>query len=228
MRPVDVLGLNVEAANGGPLVLLREHDAPHRVLPISIGAPEAIAIGLALDREVPPRPLTHDLLATFVRDLDARIHHVEVTELRNGTFHAELAVEGPTGERRLDSRPSDAIALALRVDAPVFVSEDVLDEAGAILAVVTDDDTVEVEIGAEADAEAEIEVDEEAIEAEVAKFRSLLDDLDPAQLTGDDPTDATESTDPTEPTDATGSTEPTESTDPTEPEDDDPDDPRPG
>jgi bifunctional DNase/RNase len=201
MRPVDVLGLNVEAANGGPLVLLREHDAPHRVLPISIGAPEAIAIGLALDHEVPPRPLTHDLLATFVHDLDARVDHVEVTALRNGTFHAELTVEGPTGERRLDSRPSDAIALALRVDAPVFVSEDVLDEAGAILAVVTDEDTVEVE--------AEVEVDQEAIEAEVARFRTLLDDLDPAQLTGDEPDDA----------DDPGG--------PTAQEDDDPDDPPP-
>jgi uncharacterized protein len=202
MRPVDILGLNVEAANGGPLVLLREHDAPHRVLPISIGAPEAIAIGLALDHEVPPRPLTHDLLATFVHDLDARVDHVEVTELRNGTFHAELTVEGPTGERRLDSRPSDAIALALRVDAPVFVSEDVLDEAGAILAIVTDEDTVEVD--------AEPEVDEETIEAEVARFRTLLDDLDPAQLTGDDPDSpdgpddptAREDDDPDEPDDA--------------------------
>ena len=204
MRPVDVLGLNVEAANGGPLVLLREHDAPHRVLPISIGAPEAIAIGLALDHEVPPRPLTHDLLATFVHDLDARVDHVEVTELRDGTFHAELTVEGPTGERRLDSRPSDAIALALRVDAPVFVSEDVLDEAGAILAVVTDEDTIEVEV----DSDAEVEVDQETIEAEVARFRTLLDDLDPAQLTGDEPTDG--------PTD-----------EPSEPEDDDPDNPSP-
>ena len=208
MRPVDVLGLNVEAANGGPLVLLREHDAPHRVLPISIGAPEAIAIGLALDHEVPPRPLTHDLLATFVRDLDARVDHVEVTELRNGTFHAELTVEGPTGQRRLDSRPSDAIALALRVDAPVFVSEDVLDEAGAILAVVTDDDTVEVEI--DADASTDVEVDEEAIEAEVARFRTLLDDLDPAQLTGDD-----------EPGEADHRDHPSN-------QDDDPDDPPPG
>jgi bifunctional DNase/RNase len=195
MRSVDVLGLNVEAANGGPLVLLREHDAPHRVLPISIGAPEAIAIGLALDHETPPRPLTHDLLATFVHDLDARVDRVEVTELRDGTFHAELTVEGPTGERRLDSRPSDAIALALRVDAPVFVSEDVLDEAGAILAIVTDEDTVEV------DADSEPEVDEEAIEEEVARFRTLLDDLDPAQLTGDDPAGADEGADRDDPDD---------------------------
>lgn len=184
MRPVDVLGLNVEAANGAPLVLLREHDAPHRVLPMSIGAPEAVAIALALGHEVPPRPLTHDLLATLIHDLHARVDHVEVTGLRDGTFHAELTVQGPTGERRLDSRPSDAIALALRVDAPVFVSEDVLDEAGTIMSVVTDEDDDEGIV--DADAVGEV-VDEEVIEAEVARFRSLLDDLDPAQLTGDEP-----------------------------------------
>jgi uncharacterized protein len=187
MRPVDVLGLNVEAASGGPLVLLREQEAPHRVLPMSIGAPEAVAIGLALGHEVPPRPLTHDLLATFIHDLDARVDHVEVTELHDGTFHAELTVQGPTGERRLDSRPSDAIALALRVDAPVFVSEEVLDEAGAILAVVTDEDEDEDdEDDDDVDVEAGIALDEETIEEEVARFRTLLDDLDPAHLTGDD------------------------------------------
>ncbi|HEY8525277.1 MAG TPA: bifunctional nuclease family protein [Acidimicrobiales bacterium] len=177
MRPVDVLGLNVEAASGGPLVLLREHDAPYRVLPMAIGTPEAIAIGLALGHEVPPRPLTHDLLATLIHDLHAQVDHVEVTELREGTFHAELTLRGPTGVRRLDSRPSDAIALALRVDAPVYVSEEVLDEAGAILQVVSEDDLADDDLAAEDEA-----VDEEVIEAEVARFRALLDDIDPARL----------------------------------------------
>jgi uncharacterized protein len=195
MRPVDVLGLNVEAASGGPLVLLREQEAPHRVLPMSIGAPEAVAIGLALGHEVPPRPLTHDLLATFIHDLDARVDHVEVTELHDGTFHAALTVQGPTGERRLDSRPSDAIALALRVDAPVFVSEEVLDEAGAILAVVTDED--EDDEADDVDVDAGVGLDEETIEEEVARFRTLLDDLDPAHLTGEDPVED----DPDEPPD---------------------------
>jgi uncharacterized protein len=185
MRAVDVLGLNVEAASGGPLVLLREHDAPYRVLPIFVGAPEAVAIGLALGHEVPPRPLTHDLLATFIHDLHARVDHVEVTALHEGTFHAELTVHGPTGERRIDSRASDAIALALRVDAPVLVSEDVLDEAGAILSVVTDEDAV----------------DDETVEAEVARFRTLLDELDPAQLAGEDPVDPPSAGDPDEPRD---------------------------
>jgi bifunctional DNase/RNase len=105
--------------------------------------------------------------------LHAHVDHVEVTALLDGTFHAELALQGPAGERRIDSRPSDAIALALRVDAPVFASEDVLDEAGTIPSVVTDADAV----------------DEEAIEAEVARFRTLLDDLEPDQLADGDPDD---------------------------------------
>jgi bifunctional DNase/RNase len=179
MRPVDVLGVNVEVPNGAPLVLLREHDAPYRVLPISIGAPEALAIGLALSSASPPRPLTHDLLATFLDHLHAHVDHVEVTAVRDGTFHAELTLQGPAGERRIDSRPSDAIALALRVDAPVFASDDVLDEAGAILSVVTDADD---DPGADP-------VDDETIDAEVARFRTFLDDLEPDQLADDDPDD---------------------------------------
>jgi uncharacterized protein len=173
MRPVDVLGVNVEVPNGAPFVLLREHDAPNRVLPISVGAPEALAIGLALSNTSPPRPLTHDLVVALLDHLHAHVDHVEVTALLDGTFHAELALQGPAGERRIDSRPSDAIALALRVDAPVFASEDVLDEAGTIPSVVTDADAV----------------DEEAIEAEVARFRTLLDDLEPDQLADGDPDD---------------------------------------
>lgn len=175
MRSVDVLGLHVEATNGAPLVLLREHDEPHRVLPIFVGAPEAFAIGLALASEDPPRPLAHDLMATFLERLHAHVDHVEVTELHDGTFHAELTLHGPTGERRVDSRPSDAIALALRVHAPVFASEDVLDEAGVALLVVNGE-----EGGGEADPE--------VIDAEVARFRALLDHLDPSQLADGEPT----------------------------------------
>jgi uncharacterized protein len=121
MKPVDVLGLNLEADTGSPLVLLREQEAPHRVLPIFIGGREALAIALALSGEPPPRPLTHDLLAALIEGLDARVEHVEVTEVRDGVFVAQLAVQGPRGGVSLDSRPSDAIALALRADAPLYM-----------------------------------------------------------------------------------------------------------
>ena len=144
------------------MVLLREHDAPRRVLPIFVGPNEAVAIALGL-RDEPPlsRPLTHDLMAMLVETLDVHVDRVEVTELRDGTLLAEVALSGPTGQRRLDSRPSDAVALAVRVDAPLFVSGAVLDEAGALLAETPDD---------------------EAIDEEVARFRSLLDALGPADF----------------------------------------------
>jgi bifunctional DNase/RNase len=161
VKHVELLGLTVETSSRAPLVLLREHDEPHRVLPIFIGPVEAAAIALALGNETPPRPLTHDLLATLVDTAQARVERVEVTELRDGTFLADLALSGPTGERRVDSRPSDAIALALRVDAPLYVASAVLDEAGALLAET---------------------LDEEAIDEEVARFRSVLETLDPTHL----------------------------------------------
>jgi bifunctional DNase/RNase len=160
MKLVDVLGVHVEVASGSLLVLLREHDAPHRVLPVAIGVNEANAIATAMAGETPPRPLTHDLLATLVETLEATVEHIEVTELRDGTFLAELSVQGPNGHRRLDSRTSDAIALAMRVDAPLFVDDAVLDEAGTVLPSETD----------------------EAIDEEVDRFRSFLDELDPSQF----------------------------------------------
>jgi uncharacterized protein len=162
MKPVDLIGLTLEAGSGAPVVLLREHDVPRRVLPIFVGPTEATAI--ALSGRLPPRPLTHDLLAVLVETLHAHVERVEVTELREGTFFAELALNGPTGQRRLDSRPSDAIALAVRVDAPLFVSGVVLDEAGATLAET---------------------LDERAIDEAVAQFRTALDTLDPAELRAD-------------------------------------------
>lgn len=173
MKPVEVLGLNVEVASGSPIVLLREQDAPHRVLPIFVGGREAVAIALALSGESPPRPLTHDLFAAVIDSVDAHIDRVEVTEVREGTFMAELAVRSPAGRAMIDSRPSDAIALALRLDAPMFASDEVLDEAGAIVSVRTDDDAI----------------DDDAIDDDVDRFRSFLDEVRPADFTDHRPPD---------------------------------------
>jgi bifunctional DNase/RNase len=165
MREVEVVGLALEATQGAPMVVLRETAQPHRVVPIFVGGTEAAAIGIALAGEVPARPLTLDLMAELVESFDARVERVEVTELRDGAFLAELAVIGPGGDQRLDSRPSDAIALALRLGAPLFVSDEVLEVAGTDLEVVP--------------------VDEQDIDDQVAAFREELDDLDPADFTTD-------------------------------------------
>ena len=161
MKRVELAGLGLDASSGLPLVILREDDEPHRLLPIFVGGPEAAAIALAVSGEVPPRPLTHDLMASLVESLAGQVDSVEVTELRDGAFLASLAVHGPAGERRLDTRPSDAIALAVRLGAPLFVAEAVLDEAGT---------------------EPAVEVDEAAIDEAVDQFRSFLDEVDASQF----------------------------------------------
>jgi bifunctional DNase/RNase len=161
MKPLDVLGISLESTSGIPLLLLREHDAPHRVLPIFIGEPEALAIAVALSDDTPLRPLTHDLLAVLLENLDAHVDHVEVTEVTDGTFRAEVSLRGRRGAVTIDSRPSDAIALALRVAAPLFASDAVLDEASAVVSV---------------------EADDAAIDEKVDRFRSFLDEVDPADF----------------------------------------------
>ena len=171
MKAVDVLAVTVDTVTGSPVLLLGERDDPHRVLPIFVGHPEALAIALALDSRTrpPPRPLTHDLLVAFLDCLDARVQHVEVTGVHGGTFHAALAVRSRRGALSVDSRPSDAIALALRVDAPVYASDAVLDEAARTL--VTD------VVAAGGDEHA---ADGEAVDEEVALFRAFLDGADPS------------------------------------------------
>jgi len=172
---VDLIGLHIETTTGAPLLLLREHDMPHRVLPIFIGEAEAASIAVALSGEMPPRPLTHDLMAALVTSLEVHVDSVEVTDVVDGAFTAALTFSSPSGGHRLDTRPSDGIALAIRLGTPLFVSESVLDEAGSVIDVSGDDETT----------------DDISIDQEVADFRSFLDTLDPDDFgDGRDPGDA--------------------------------------
>jgi bifunctional DNase/RNase len=127
---MELLGVRLEIPANAPVVLLREQTG-ERVLPIYIGPEEAKAIALALEGVVPPRPLTHDLLRDTLAALGADVTRVSVTELRDRTFYAELELRLNGQTVRVSSRPSDAIALAVRVDAPIFASEQVLDEAAS-------------------------------------------------------------------------------------------------
>ena len=143
---VEIFGLQIEASSGAPLVLLREVDDPHRLLPIFIGGSEALAIARGLQGVTADRPLTHDLLVQLLERTGNRLEDVAVTDLRDGTFFAELRLEGRGGRRIVTSRPSDALALAVRVGAPVYASEAVLDEAGAVLQ-TEDGDEAEAPVG---------------------------------------------------------------------------------
>lgn len=165
MIPVKVLGVQLERLSGAPVVLLGEQGTGERVLPIFIGAPEARAIVLALEGVERPRPATHDLLADVLRNVEAAVQSVEVTELRAGTFIAELDLRSESGEHRVSCRPSDAIALALRLDTPVYVAREVLDEAG-----------VELQ---EDDGDEETPLAPEDIERAVAEFQDFLEQAGP-------------------------------------------------
>lgn len=134
MMQVVLAGLVVDS-NGRPVVLLRPQEAGprvNRVLPIWIGPQEATAIALVLQEEVAPRPMSYDLMHRILEALDATVRQVVITRIEEGTFYAEITLVDDSGTRVLDARPSDSIALALRVDAPIFVAEEVFDAASIL------------------------------------------------------------------------------------------------
>jgi bifunctional DNase/RNase len=126
---MELLGVRLELPANNPVVLLREQGGDRRVLPIYIGPEEAKAIALALEGVVTPRPMTHDLLRDTIEALGATVGRITVTELRDRTFYAELELHLAGAVHRVSSRPSDAIALAVRVDAAIYASDEVLDDA---------------------------------------------------------------------------------------------------
>jgi len=164
---LELVGVRVELPANQPIVLLKERDGS-RYLPIWIGAPEATAIAFALQGVETPRPLTHDLFVATLAALKTTLKAVHVTRLSEGTFFAELHLEREGEQTIVSARPSDAIALASRLeDIPILGAEEVLDEAGLEI------DEDEAEGGSE-------DPDEE-----VRRFREFLDTVDPEDFEHD-------------------------------------------
>ena len=127
---VDIIGLSTSPSSGGAYALVLGEINGNRRLPIIIGAFEAQAIALELEKIQPPRPMTHDLLRDAFNDMGGEVLDVIIDELREGTFFAKIRYVHDGEESQLDSRPSDAVALAVRVEAPIYVAPLVLEEAG--------------------------------------------------------------------------------------------------
>jgi uncharacterized protein len=127
---VEIMGLAASPASGGAYALILKEVSGSRRLPIIIGAFEAQAIALEMEGIKPPRPLTHDLIKNIIDTLGVTLHDVMISELRDGTFYARLSLNSLSTE--IDSRPSDAIALAVRYGVPIFVSELVMTEAAFV------------------------------------------------------------------------------------------------
>jgi bifunctional DNase/RNase len=165
MQEMLIYGVSFDLVGKQPIVLLKTADG-NKFLPIWIGHAEAAAILMKLQSQAAPRPMTHDLVSDMLQQLGAQIVRITVTELRENTFYAQITVAQDGQELEVDSRPSDAIALALRSEAPIFAADQVIEESA---------------IEFEGD-----EVNEEQLELEVSRFRNFLDEVTPDQFAVED------------------------------------------
>lgn len=164
MRRLELTGIGATRVGNVPVIILRT-EGEDRVIPIQVGPLELMAIASELQGETPARPTTHDLLTTIVRELAAEVTQVAITEVHDEALHALVTLTTPSGVIDVDARPSDAIALAVRAHAPIFASEEVVDEA-----------SVEIERDeSQDDAVADATDPRETI----ARFRAFLDVVDP-------------------------------------------------
>ncbi|HVA70687.1 MAG TPA: bifunctional nuclease family protein [Acidimicrobiales bacterium] len=167
MIEVVLRAVRVDVGTSTPLLLLEEVGG-ERVLPIYIGAPEAAAIAYALQGVVSPRPMSHDLLGQVVSALGAKLFSVEVTELVDNTYFANLRLVRSGEEIIVSARPSDAVALALRVGAPILISDDLMAAEGRVMKLAYDEEDEEY---VELDAPNEADL--------VAQLREFLDQVRP-------------------------------------------------
>ncbi|SEP50870.1 bifunctional nuclease family protein [Amycolatopsis saalfeldensis] len=173
MVQVRVQGLAVVAQEVAPVVLLREEAGLRRWLAITIGAPEAQELAAAQERTASPRPGTVELILDVISALGQRVVQIEVTELRDSIFHADLVLDDGV---RVSARPSDAIAVGLRASAPIEVAEAVLEEAAVDVTVANADEAAEVLGSLPGDP---LDGPPETSEDQIRQFRDLLDEVSP-------------------------------------------------
>jgi bifunctional DNase/RNase len=162
VQEMVIYGVSFDMVGKQPIVLLKTADG-NKFLPIWIGHPEAASILMKLQGATTPRPMTHDLLCDMLGELDVRCTQVAVTELRDNTFFAQITLQVAGRELEIDSRPSDAIALAVRVGAPIFAAEEVI-----------------------ADSAIEFEHEVEDTDDVVEKFKEFLDQVTPEDFAAED------------------------------------------
>ena len=133
MKALSVRGVRLDRLTNTPVVTLREDEAPRRQFEIFIGAPEAASIKIALDDEITPRPLTHDLFVLALERLNVSVTRVVLTHVSSGTYYADLVLMPDGEEVVVSSRPSDAIAIALRASCPIYASDELIDMVGEVI-----------------------------------------------------------------------------------------------
>ena len=169
---MEILGLSTSPSSGGAYALILNEAKGNRRLPIIIGTFEAQAIALELEHIKPPRPMTHDLLKNIIQSFGAEMEQVFINDLSEGTFYAQIIYKQNGEQRELDARPSDAIALGVRVDVPINVDDEVMEHAGQR-------PSAEIE-GEEDDEEAEVS------DEKLNVFRDFIEGLDLDDLGDED------------------------------------------
>ncbi len=161
MQEMVIYGVSFDMVGKQPIVLLKTV-AGNKFLPIWIGHAEAAAILMKLQGTDTPRPMTHDLVTQIMGELNAHVAKITVTELRDNTFYALITLKAETSEIDVDSRPSDAIALAVRANAPIFAADQVIEDSG-------------------------IEFPDQPVETEdvVAQFKEFLENVTPEDFAGE-------------------------------------------
>jgi uncharacterized protein len=178
MREMVIYGVSFDMVGKQPIVLLKTVDG-NRFLPIWIGHPEAAAILVKLQNHVPARPMTHDLLNDMLGQLEAEVISIAVTEMRENTYYARITLKQNGSEIEIDSRPSDAIALAVRAGARIYVADDVIEESGVEFEGEVSDDDIAAAAGVST--LSDLDPDE---------FRAFLDTVSPDEFAAD-PDDTT-------------------------------------
>jgi bifunctional DNase/RNase len=167
MVEVRLRAVRVDLQSNTPVLLLQETEGEGRTLPIFIGTPEAAAIAYALQGVAMPRPMTHDLIRDLLTSLDVSVERVVITELRSSTYFAELHLRRGAERSVVSSRPSDAVAVAVRTESPLYVSDELMDAEGILLAIEPSDDD-----------------EDESPDELVGQFRQFLDSIKPEDFAG--------------------------------------------
>ncbi|MDX1627543.1 MAG: bifunctional nuclease domain-containing protein [Fulvivirga sp.] len=141
---LEILGLSSSQSQSGSFALVLGETEGSRRLPIIIGMFEAQAIAIEIEKIIPNRPMTHDLFKSFAQSFDYKVKEIIISDLKEGVFFAKIVCGNGSGNIEIDARPSDAIAIGLRFDSPIFTYESILAEAGIVLTDETEDDIAEL------------------------------------------------------------------------------------